>query len=337
MKKYKALANHSDSEKGPVLRSPKGEEGFTLVELLVVIAVIALLMAILLPALGRAREQAKRVMCLSNLRQLTIAWMAYADNNNGKLVNGAPHYTDETCQDCTTATKAIPPTSGGHRGEKPWIGPAWGDMDDGDETTPLPEKEQRCAMESGALWRYLRDDKVYHCPGGNKGELITYTIVDSMNGLLPLGTDGISFGDRGANANVWTNNMGKIRKSAMRIVFVDEGRVTPDSYAVNFNRSSNPELWYDPPMARHGEGTTASFADGHSEYKKWMAKYTSDFGKWAEKNGGAYNTRPWPSGADPALGYAAPDSAYQDLYWMQIHVWGYLGYTPRGGRTVQAD
>jgi len=63
--------------------------GFTLVELLVVIAIIAILMAILLPALNRAREQGKRIVCLNNLKQLTLAWILYADDNDGKIVNGA--------------------------------------------------------------------------------------------------------------------------------------------------------------------------------------------------------------------------------------------------------
>ncbi|MGD1043189.1 MAG: type II secretion system protein, partial [Sedimentisphaerales bacterium] len=66
------------------------KEGFTLVELLVVIAIIALLMAVLLPALNRAREQGKRIVCLNNLKQLTLGWMNYATANNEKLVNGAP-------------------------------------------------------------------------------------------------------------------------------------------------------------------------------------------------------------------------------------------------------
>src|SRR5215510_814826 len=58
---------------------------FTLVELLVVIAIITILLAILLPIVGRAREQARRVQCASNLRQITQAWLLYADNNQGLL------------------------------------------------------------------------------------------------------------------------------------------------------------------------------------------------------------------------------------------------------------
>src|SRR5512147_2062826 len=63
-------------------------KGFTLIELLVVIAVIAILMAILMPALNRAREQGKRAACLSNLKQLGLAWNLYADDNNDRMVNG---------------------------------------------------------------------------------------------------------------------------------------------------------------------------------------------------------------------------------------------------------
>ena len=55
--------------------------GFTLIELLVVIAIIAILMAILIPALNRAREQGKRAACLSNVKQLGLAWVLYADDN----------------------------------------------------------------------------------------------------------------------------------------------------------------------------------------------------------------------------------------------------------------
>src|SRR5215472_14125907 len=70
----------------PVLREPSSlKVGFTLIELLVVIAVIAILGAILLPALASARERARGLICLSNTRQLQFAWELYADDHNGQL------------------------------------------------------------------------------------------------------------------------------------------------------------------------------------------------------------------------------------------------------------
>ncbi len=71
--------------KGVIMRTRKG---FTLIELLVVIAIIAILMAILMPAMSRVKEQGRRSSCLSNLRQLTLGWIMYADEHDDMLVNG---------------------------------------------------------------------------------------------------------------------------------------------------------------------------------------------------------------------------------------------------------
>src|SRR5512139_270559 len=73
----------------PDPRSSRPHDAFTLIELLVVIAIIAILMAILIPTLHRAREQGQRAACLSNLKQLTAAWIMYADENDNKIVAGS--------------------------------------------------------------------------------------------------------------------------------------------------------------------------------------------------------------------------------------------------------
>ena len=68
--------------------------GFTLIELLVVISIMSMLMSILLPSLSNAREQGKRIVCLSNQRQLTMAWTMYAMNNEDRICSADTDWND---------------------------------------------------------------------------------------------------------------------------------------------------------------------------------------------------------------------------------------------------
>ncbi len=123
--------------------------GFTLIELLVVIAIIVILMAVLIPALHRAREHGKRAVCLNNLRQLTLAWIMYADDNDGKICAANIGHSDYG-----------------------WV--AAMDVSDSQET-------QIAAMKRGMLYDYCSNLKLYKCPTGIRGEMRTYSIVSSMN------------------------------------------------------------------------------------------------------------------------------------------------------------
>ncbi|MBN1972791.1 MAG: type II secretion system protein [Sedimentisphaerales bacterium] len=252
------------------------KRGFTLIELLVVIAIIAVLMAILFPALNSAREQGKRTMCLGNLRSLTLAWIMYADDYDQKIVSG---------------------NAGGAGG---WVGAAY----DGTGYTTgrqLPEAQQIAGIKAGTLWYYVKEEGLYRCPTGLRGSLVTYSVLDAMNGFR---------GSRDSGSPFETNMM-NIKQPAERLVFIDEGWLTPDSFAVHYVQKT----WWDSPPVRHGNGTTFSYADGSSNYYKWKGSDTVKIGK---DNLQSHQNNISPTTSDGFL----------DLQWVQKGCWGKLGYNP---------
>jgi len=256
--------------------------GFTLIELLVVIAIIAVLLAILMPALHRVREQGKRAVCLSNLRELTLAWILYADENDDKLVNGAAGFSNANM------------SWGDHRNELAWVDAVSSDWD-----------TQLQGIRDGALWPYLKNVKIYRCPTGRRGEALTYAIMFSMNAVCHTEVQGV----KGAHIKIRS----EIRNPAppYRIVFIDEGWMTPDAYAVNYTT----EQWWDDPPVRHGDGTTLSFADGSADHWKWKGVDTIKRAR-SQEVGHSGNWTP------------ETYDGFQDLYRMQRGCWGRLGYTP---------
>jgi len=260
----------------------RAKQAFTLIELLVVIAVIAILMAILMPALQRAREGGKRAACMSNLRQLTLAWNMYADENDDRLVNGATGFSNSN------------QSWGDHRGELSWI----------DGFSRDDYNAQRRFIKGGALFPYLKNEDIYQCPTGRRGQALTYSIMFSMNAVNHPATQGV----KGAHVKKRT----EIRPNlALRLVFIDEGYMTEDAYAVHYNQ----ETWWDNPPVRHGDGVTVSYADGHVEHWKWKGTDTIKHARIMEN---AYPTAWTPQ----------TDEGFQDLYQMQKGCWGKLGYNP---------
>ena len=261
---------------------------FTLIELLVVVAIIAILMAILMPALQRAREQGKRAACLNNLKQLTLAWIMYADENDGKIVSAQAGVTRGSISN--------PPY------EIPWVGRCW--ADDYGSGGQMPEEQQIEAIKEGALWEYVRDIDLYRCPTGTRGEMLTYAGTNAINGKEQTGT---------GKPGVFLKRITDIRGShALRIVFIDEGWVTSVSFAVHYVE----EQWWDDPPVRHGDGITLSFADGHSDYHKWKGIDTIKIGRSRQRG--------HPSGHYPPT----TEEGMKDLHYIQKGTWGGLGYTP---------
>ena len=271
-------------------------KGFTLIELLVVIAIIAILMGILMPTLNRAREQGRRAVCLANLRQLMMAWIMYADDNDGKIVSGNAGSSSTT--------------------EPPWVGRCWAsDYATGGQMAAASQIE---GIKEGALWRYVKQEKLYRCPTGYRGEMLTYSATDGANGLTTgRGPVTVNVGGKLAGARVgktvlWLKRLTDIVSPAPanRAVFIDEGWVTPDSYAVHYDKAQ----WWDDPCVRHGDGTNVATADGRAEHWKWKGADTVKVGK-ARLHG------------HPSNDYTpTTDAGFEDLKRVQIATWGRLGY-----------
>ena len=250
-----------------------GLKGFTLIELLVVVAIIALLMAILIPALQSAREHGKRTVCLSNLKQLTLAWIMYAYENDDKI--------------CTA-----------------WVGrpDSWVRI----AGQNASEAQQIKAMESGVLFPYVKNVKLYKCPTGVRGEMVTYSIVGSMwGGSTPI--------SGGHPKELCIKNRLQIQRPGERFVFVDEGKWPGSPWGVWHDKP----MWWDIPTVRHSDGTNWSFADGHSRYHKWTDRRTMDL---AELRSPYEHVNP---------GYASVSQpGNEDLEWIQRGIWGKLDYIP---------
>jgi prepilin-type N-terminal cleavage/methylation domain-containing protein/prepilin-type processing-associated H-X9-DG protein len=225
--------------KGTVM---KKQRAFTLIELLVVISVIVLLMTILLPALGRARESGKRTVCLSNLKTLQLAWGMYADSNNDKIVFG------ESRISCQAGTNPL--RDDGNL--------CWNGYDSGIDSLDTQQK----GIRSGALYPYIGSVKPYRCPNGLRRDIRTYSIVESMNTSSPT--------EKTIKTRLQITNP----PAYSRMVFIDQGWAT-----LSFGIQCNFETWVPPiPPCRHINGNTFSFADGHAEFWKWQGEDTISFG-----------------------------------------------------------
>jgi prepilin-type N-terminal cleavage/methylation domain-containing protein len=288
------------------MRGKRGNQigGFTLIELLVVIAIIALLMAILMPALSRARKQGKRSVCMSNMKQLILAWTAYAETYDGKIVNGgqAPppcnqtNYAKTETYWCTGfPTTAIPGYD--------WN---WSTTNFCGQYLPLEKRIEK--MKEGALWSYLKDIQIYRCPESKREMHRTYSIVDSMNSSWK-GMSGAGFGPEGEIFK----NLGQIKKPSEKIVFVEEGKPSSDAFIVVYSQ----EKWIDYPQAPHGKGATFGIADGHAEFWKWVDKRTMS---WASID--------WTDEGLDLSTIPTLQPGNKDLQRVQIATWGKLNYTP---------
>jgi prepilin-type N-terminal cleavage/methylation domain-containing protein/prepilin-type processing-associated H-X9-DG protein len=269
------------------------KRGFTLIELLVVISVIAILLAILMPALNKAQEFGKRLKCLANLKNLAIAWTMYSDSNNDKICSGR----------FGTANNSAPA----------WCGDA--SVSAQYSKVARTEVEQLAAIKTGVLFTYINNYGAYRCSTAVKGEFESYAVFDGMNGEAA----DLAAADK-ADRSIVCVTKSNVKRASTRLVFVDEGYITPSSFAVRYRK----EWWYDQPSIRHGKGSTFSYADTHAEFYKWAGRQTIANGKTRE--GGAGSTGGWELNQTNSQPKNSEDQ--RDLQYVQKGCYGLIGYTP---------
>ena len=237
--------------------------GFTLIELLVVIAIIAILAALLLPALAKAKEQARRVNCLSNLRQLQLCWQMYADDYAGVL---CPNDWIEN----------FGPINSGDMTQISWC--------QGNARTDT----NTLGIQSALLFPYNKSTAIYHCPSdmstiedasGNPLPQLrnrSYNMSQSDNGLGML-PDPFDLDQNGQPYLVDVRQPCFEKLSSITnptpsklFVFIDENEVTLQDDQFGFPMANEGYgSWWDMPSNRHNQGAVLSFADGHVEYWRW--------------------------------------------------------------------
>jgi len=256
--------------------APEESQAFTLIELLVVIAIIAILAALLLPALAKAKLKAQQIGCLNNYRQLQFCWQMYCDDNRDTLpANEAINIS------YNRAALSV--------GVNSWLqGNAWTD-------TSLTN------IQRGALFNYNKSVNIYKCPGDvstvrDKGQ-IPRTRSVSMNMYMNVRGDPTDSDYR----RCW-HKMAQIRNPGptKAIVFLDEHEKSIQQSAFGINAPDRWWLfgtplwtWISFPATRHNNGCSFSFADGHAETWRWLEPNTariSSMNVWTVLQNGVPNT-----------------------------------------------
>src|SRR5258706_1380722 len=219
-------------------RTSFAQGAFTLIELLVVIAIIAILAAMLLPALSSAKEKANQVRCISNHKQLVLAWCLYEDENNGHLV--------------LNDTQGVAYPS--------WI---QGDMSTATGVTNTG------LIQMGLIYPYIKGAGVYRCPTDKTDDVRSYSMQPQLAPyMFGKAVDPQAMNSIPGYPAIFSEKQMRRISTSHTLAFLDE---SPPSIHDGFlGIFATGDRWWDVPAAWHSRGCNFSFADGHAEHWRWM-------------------------------------------------------------------
>ena len=216
--------------------------GFTLLELLVTVAVVAMLAALLLPAVSGAKARAATTICLSNLRGLQTCWQLYVNDSNDSMPPNTSASVGGVWRSTTNS----------------WIG-----------SSNAVRDTDTSAIESGLLYRYdyNRSTAVYRCPADRSTVQDKSGASMSQLRVRSYSMSG-SFGGRTNEVQTVFRTMNEVAEPSRMFVFIDEHESSIDD-AHFLTWPSPDDRWVNLPTDRHGLAGTLSFSDGHSELWRW--------------------------------------------------------------------